>query len=387
MLNIFRRHIGKCPYHGKRTGQKCPRKPPCPIHFEGVDGQGRYGDPKRLIDPRTQNGVRDWARACEIIRDKESPTPILVAETRTTIEQALKHYETKKSNRSEDRKRKIRIVLSRMAAFMAANPRNYQFITEIRHADLTDWIATWKGASTTRDRDQSIVQSFFKYCNRADFITKNVADGLDPIENDNEAKEPFTPEELEQVWAALPNLPDEYGRLGQPIAEQTAAFAYVMRYTGLAVSDVVKLKKSAVQGNRIMTYRKKTGGDVWTMVPEWVVDILMAAPHDSEAYFFWSGEGKLHTRASKWFSRLRKLLDLAGLPHRSPHRFRHFFAVELILADVPIDGVSRLLGHKSIKTTERYYLRWIQARQMRLEDHLRRVWSGDPLTRRMKQSG
>jgi integrase len=36
-----------------------------------------------------------------------------------------------------------------------------------------------------------------------------------------------------------------------------------------------------------------------------------------------------------------------------PHMFRDTFAVELLLAGVPLDQVAILLGHKSIKTTEK----------------------------------
>ncbi len=40
MLNLFRRHVSECPNYGKRMGQESPRKPPCPIHYEGMGGNG-----------------------------------------------------------------------------------------------------------------------------------------------------------------------------------------------------------------------------------------------------------------------------------------------------------------------------------------------------------
>jgi len=52
------------------------------------------------------------------------------------------------------------------------------------------------------------------------------------------------------------------------------------------------------------------------------------------------------------FTRLAKK---AGLPSFGPHALRHYFATQLLLAGVPIAKVSRLLGHKSIKTTEQCY--------------------------------
>ena len=62
-----------------------------------------------------------------------------------------------------------------------------------------------------------------------------------------------------------------------------------------------------------------------------------------------------------------------------PHRFRDTLAVELLLEGVPMERVSILLGHSSVKITERHYAPWVQARQAQLEADLERVWRKDPL--------
>jgi integrase/recombinase XerD len=46
--------------------------------------------------------------------------------------------------------------------------------------------------------------------------------------------------------------------------------------------------------------------------------------------------------------------------------FRDTFAVEILLAGVPIDKVSILLKHKSVKITEKRYAPWVKARQEQL---------------------
>jgi integrase len=54
--------------------------------------------------------------------------------------------------------------------------------------------------------------------------------------------------------------------------------------------------------------------------------------------------------------------------------FRDTFAVELLLSGVPIDQVSILLGHSSVKITEKHYSPWVKARQEQLEASVRQSW-------------
>jgi hypothetical protein len=57
----------------------------------------------------------------------------------------------------------------------------------------------------------------------------------------------------------------------------------------------------------------------------------------------------------------------------------HTFAVELLLASVPLERVSILLGHSSVKITEKHYSPWIRERQEQAEADVRRTWEQDPV--------
>lgn len=66
--------------------------------------------------------------------------------------------------------------------------------------------------------------------------------------------------------------------------------------------------------------------------------------------------GKINfTKSRKQLYRLcRRMAEKAGIEGFGPHALRRYFATELLRRGVSIDIISKLLGHSSIKTTERY---------------------------------
>ncbi len=55
------------------------------------------------------------------------------------------------------------------------------------------------------------------------------------------------------------------------------------------------------------------------------------------------------------------------------HRFRDTFAVALLTSGVSLESVSQLLGHQSIKITQRHYAPWVKARQDALDKELEKA--------------
>jgi len=99
----------------------------------------------------------------------------------------------------------------------------------------------------------------------------------------------------------------------------------------------------------------------------------------NKTYYFWSGASSRDGVARTYMTRLRRIFELAGVQHGHAHRFRDTFAVELLLAGVPLERVSILLGHGSVKVTEKHYAPWVLARQEQLEADVKRTWDHDPL--------
>jgi hypothetical protein len=49
------------------------------------------------------------------------------------------------------------------------------------------------------------------------------------------------------------------------------------------------------------------------------------------------------------------------------HRFRDTFAVSLLEAGVSLENVSTLLGHQSLRVTQKHYAPWVRTRQDALD--------------------
>ena len=368
MLRIYRRHEKRCKLKSK-ADPNCPGKVKCPIWITGTLTDGTPVKPYSL-------NTRNWSVAAQIALEKEAgvkPEPI-----RVTVADAITSYRAMKEHRAPTTRAKIKLLTDRLQTFLER--RSILHIADVKLPDLTAFRATWTGAATTQRRDQEVLKSFFWFCFHSDYVSKNPVVHLDPISVSRPKTEPFTHEQQIAIFKALANFPDAYGRHGTPIALQTKAFVYVLRYTGMAIGDVAKLAKADVQGCRIRTYRKKTGEDVFAKVPQFVIDALNDGPHDSEMYFFWSGEGHLHTRTSKWGDRLRKLFKLANVEGCTPYMFRHTLARDFLENGGSMPELAELLGNTS-QICERYYSKWDKRRQDRLERNLDELRENDPITK------
>jgi integrase len=373
MLRIYRRHEKRCKLTSK-ADPNCPGKLKCPIWIAGTLTDGTRVKPYSL-------NTRNWSVAAQLALEKEAG--IKPEAVRVSVADAIASYRTFKDKRSLDTKRKIQLLTDRLQRFLER--RSILHIADVKLPDLTAFRATWTGAGSTQRRDQEILKSFFWYCFHSDFIAKNPVVHLDPISVTRPKTDPFTHDQQVAIFNALADFPDEYGRSGTPIAVQTKAFVYVLRYTGMAIGDVAKLEKADVQGCRIRTYRKKTGEDVFAKVPQFVVDTLNDAPHDSETYFFWSGDGLIHTRTSKWGNRLRKLFKVAKVEGCTPYMFRHTLARDFLEDGGSMVELAELLGNSS-RVCERYYSKWDKRRQDRLERNLDRLRENDPITKMLTET-
>jgi integrase len=257
-----------------------------------------------------------------------------------------------------------------------AKRKGLRYLKELDLPILDQFRSEWKEGPRSTLKKLERLKAFLRFCERRKWIDTNPATYMKAPKVTNCPTLPFTREEMMKILVAL----DEYAnRAGAACGQRLRAFVLLLRYSGMRIGDAVQCGPDRLKGNKLFLYTQKTGVPVRCILPDFVVREIEAAPKRSEHFLFWSGESKLHTAVGVLQQSLQTFFSLAGVSGGHAHRFRDTFAVELLLTGVPLDRVSVLLGHQSIRVTERHYAPWTRSRQEQLEADLQRAWGEDPI--------
>jgi integrase/recombinase XerD len=374
MLTIYRRHVKTCAHRSEgRKYRRCR----CPIWTDGFLGRKEI---RKSLD------TRDWERGQGIIRGWEAegeqpaePEPVTVAEA---WQQFLADAEARNLRRPTLYKYKL---LSRqMEAFAQAS--GLRFLREFDLTMLRKFRASWPNENLGASKKLENLRAFFRFAHECKWLDENPARKLESPKVTQRPTMPFTPEQMAEILSAC----EKYGNRcrggkyrGPENARRIRAFVFLLRHSGLRIGDAVTLDRNRITADKLFLYTAKTGTPVYVPLPEFVLTALAAVPKVSERYFFWAGGSKVESATGDWQRTLKGVFDRAGIPDGHAHRFRDTFAVGLLQAGVPMERVSVLLGHSSIKVTEKHYSPWVRARQEQLEADVRRTWEA-PRERRVR---
>lgn len=362
MLTVFRRHVKSCEH--KQEGRKY-RRCRCPIWVDGFLGGEEI---------RESLGLRDWEKAQQKVREWEADGHLAEAEeekARTLAEACAAFIADAKSRElQESTLRKYMQLTKQMQVF--ATGEGLRYITEWQDTELVRrFRQSWQDQGTTVVKKLERLRAFFRFALDNEWIEKNPAAKIKSPTVKQNPTIPFTQEQMVDILAAC----SQY--LGN--RERMRALVLLLRYSGLRIGDAVRLARDRIVGGRLFLYTQKTGVPVWCPLPDFVVDALSRFNPMNNTYYFWSGTSSKDGVARTYMGRLSKIFKLAGIAGGHAHRFRDTFATELLLAGVPLERVSVLLGHSSIKVTEKHYSPWVRARQEQLEADVKATWGRDPL--------
>ena len=374
MLILWRRHkLGcaagcRCRKEKKRECHCCR----CPIWADGYFGPSRI---RKSLD------TGDWAKAereraeIEASWQKRGSLPSGPEPEPVSIVAACEDFlsEACKRGLQDSTCYKYRLLFEQMKAF--ARDNGLRFLRELDLPALRKFRASWPNRNFSAQKKLESLRTFFRFAQASGWITGNLAAKLESQKTRRPQVLPFTREEMVRILAACDTYGDNHGRTGQENARRLRALVLLLRYSGLRIGDVVSLQRDRIAKGKLFLCTAKTGTLVWCPLPDAVIQALGLVRGTSEKYFFWTGQSKLKSSVGDWQRSLKKLFSLAEVSGGHPHRFRHTFAVELLLASVPIERVSVLLGHSSTRITEKHYSAWVRARQEQLEADVRRSWA------------
>ena len=107
---------------------------------------------------------------------------------------------------------------------------------------------------------------------------------------------------------------------------------------------------------------------------------LKATLNGNPEYVFWEETTATEdVQAGNMGSRVSAVFEAAGVTSEGSlvsQRLRATFAVDLLTKGVPLEHVSKLLGHTSVTTTERHYAKWVKGRQDLLDTLVSKTWGG-----------
>lgn len=361
-LALYRRHLATCAHSGKGNQWiRCQ----CPIWVQGSIG----GEAVR----RSMN-TTNWTAASTSVHQWQSTGRIGVLKPELpgladAIQKFLKEAETRNLAATTIKKRQ-ELLEGKLLAY--CKRKGYRQLRDLTVERLRDFRHGWTYSPLSAAKRLEYLRAFCRFCVDSGWMERNPAAALKPTKVSHRPTLPYSDEEVERLQNAAQGMMD-FGRYGPRIEPMIL----LLRYSGLRIQDAACLERKRVADDKLFLYQQKTGTPVYCPLPQDVVTKLNAVENDNDRYFFYDGSSQRESMVKSW-DRVFKKVGQAAVPpvaNCHPHRFRDTFAVSLLLKGVSLDSVSKLLGHSSVKITERHYAPWVKARQDQLESEVRKIWS------------
>jgi integrase/recombinase XerD len=400
-VTVYTRHKPSCPKSSEPYWKRCH----CMKYlYLYKDGESRQVSAKtrswEKAEERAQeirdswNPVRQLERKLQAkLQESESKQITLVDAVSTFLKEA------ERLNREESTRAKYRLTLEdRLLGWCATQSPPISLLSELSVEILRRWIHSWPGAPTTRHNQHQRVITFLFFCIEQGWIKENAAKKIKKVAPEQDETQPFTRAQFDALIEATYFYDSrDTKKAGDTVNSRRArAYLKLLRWSGLRAGDAACLSKDKLRDDdSLFLYQKKVKGKasapVYGLLPHDVAEELRNVPassHTHPNYFFWSGRSKRKSEVSNWIKIFAKILTTAAERHPKLfkesdgrlkpahlHMLRDTFAVEYLLAGMPLEEVSRLLGHSSVLITQKHYAPWVLERQQKLATSVRAAWS------------
>jgi len=405
--DIYVRHRNDC-RHALPNPKKPTRLPArlifgcgCPIYARL---QVRHPDPG--IPPFEFNGslsklgVREKLAAEELVEQwtvqflstgGRTPDP----NTFRSVEQGLDDYLAEKRGTLDPSKESTKLTIQKIGGILKPlapflKDRGVVHLKDVKTEHLSAFQETWMGrlrknretgelvrqqkSQLGKQKNQEFLKMFFRRARELRWIPENPAELLLSVRTPRIEVKKKTAEEKQRLMDAIP-------RAFPNIAQSVTAFVLIQRYSGLRLVDVVTLRTDAVREDGLMIMsQEKNEQPVFVPLPPVVIDLIGKLQPKSPKHFFWTGTSTIKTAVNDWSEKMRQLYIEAGIEGKRSHEWRDTLAIEVLEGGGSLEDVQLLLGHKSRKTTEKYYVALTKKRMEKAIDARRRTWDADVIS-------
>lgn len=215
------------------------------------------------------------------------------------------------------------------------------------------------------------LRSFFNWIYGEEIIKKNPITKVDRIKQHKTQKEALTEMEIEKLRMAVRN-------------EREQMIIELLLSTGCRVSELIQIKLEEIEGARVLVHGKgqKDRRVYLNAKAQLSLERYLACRNDENPYLLPAGfgamlpaekrRGRRRNNMADWWrypemvvkdkpldkdaieQTLRKIAKRAGVERANPHKFRRTCATLALRRGMPIEQVSKMLGHEQISTTQIY---------------------------------
>jgi integrase/recombinase XerD len=242
-----------------------------------------------------------------------------------------------------------------------------EFLIEKRGISELESVTTYDLKSYVRLKQQAglqpqsivsmfkMIKEFFSWCEKEEYLKENIAKKVETPKVPKKILKGFTPEEVQAMINAF-SYQDYF-------ETRNRAIIAILSDCGIRAAELRTLKTENVKEDTILVNGKGNKERLIFISPA-LKRILIKYDRIKKQYFkdkittdhyFLSYKGTeiSHVGLDNVIKEAGKRTGLKD-KRVSPHTFRHFFSTQCILNGIDIYTLSKLLGHSSVNTTERY---------------------------------
>lgn len=222
----------------------------------------------------------------------------------------------------------------------------------------------------TADTELRYLRTFYQYLVAEELVAKNPTARVDRIKYERSVKPALTDVEVEKIRIAAEGVREKL------VVEMLLS-------TGCRVSELVGIQVNDIDKNKALVHGKGNKDRIVYLNAKTMVqlELYMQERKDCNPYLFAGGKqrgvaertrGKKRRDAKEWWmypenvtpdthidagtieQMMRKIAKRAGVEKANPHKFRRTCATMALRRGMPIEQVSKMLGHEQITTTQIY---------------------------------